>query len=57
MCGKLSNWNIGRNNIFGLQEKKTWHDFKGTHFITPHVQSIIVIALCTSVADKVNNEY
>lgn len=22
MCGKLSNWNIGRNNIFGLQEKK-----------------------------------
>lgn len=23
MCGKLSNWNIGRNNIFGLQEKKT----------------------------------
>lgn len=22
MCGKLNNWNIGRNNIFGLQEKK-----------------------------------
>lgn len=56
MCGKLSKWNIGRNNIFGLQEKN-WHDFKGTHFITPHVQSIIIITLCTSVTDRVNNEY
>lgn len=57
MCGKLSNWNIGRNNIFGLQEKKNWHDFKGTHFITPHMQSIIIIVLCTSVTDRANNEY
>lgn len=56
MCGKLWDWNIGRNNIFGLQ-RKNWQDFKGTNLITLHVQSIKIIALFTSVTARVNNEY